>query len=139
MHPERALFLAGKLTAQCARYIYLCRSEVQGNRERARTNTNAADRHLDYQNPAPHYPRRVGKTNNETEKLWKFSSVKLFPYKKTISRGNFHFARRPAFRTAETVIPNLFHLLEPMSRARTKESSVLGLWRAFSIAYSLFS
>jgi len=50
------------------RPIYLCRSEAQkalgGNRERARTNTNVADQYLARRNPASHYSRRVGKTND---------------------------------------------------------------------------
>jgi len=48
MHPERASFLA--------RYI----SVIQKLTE----TTNAADQHLARRNPAPHYPHRVGKTND---------------------------------------------------------------------------
>jgi len=44
---------------------------------------------------------------DESERFRKFSNIWFFPYKKTIFRGKFHFARRPAFRTAESAIPNL--------------------------------
>jgi len=86
--------------------IYLCRSEAHGNRGRARTTTNAADRHLVHRNPAPHYPRRMGKIsdgrNRETLEILEHA------YKKMIFWRRFHFARQPTFRTAESAIPLRF-------------------------------
>jgi len=92
--------------------------------------------------PLRNYSRRVGKTNDINGRNRKTPEIfehTILSYKKTIFWRRFHFARRPASRTAESTIPSLLRFLEPTSQEWIKGSSVFGLCRAFSIAYSPLS
>jgi len=64
MHPERASFLDRKLTALCARYVSVVRKLTETTNAPEQSRTPPIGISLT-ETPAPHYPRRVGKTSNE--------------------------------------------------------------------------
>jgi len=139
MNPERASFLARKLTALCARYISAVQKLTETVNVHEQTRTPPIDISLGETLLRIIRSAWGRQTTDETERSRKFSNIEFFPYKKTISRGKIHFTRRSASWTVESAIPSQLRFLKQMIRAKTKKSSVLTLCRAFSAAYSLLS
>jgi len=120
MHPEKASFLARKLTALCVRYI----SAVQKFTETANAHEQTRMPPIDISLVETIIRAAWGRqATDEIERSRKFSNIEFFPYKKTISRGKTHFAQRLASRTAESAIPSLLRFLEQTSQARGRAFS----------------
>jgi len=75
-----------------------------------------------------------------TDRLRKLPSVQFFRIKRRSLGGKITpFAGQQSWRSAESAILSLLCILERTSQAKTKRSSVLGLYRVFPAAYSLTS